>query len=171
MKKRNGLIAVALGFSLLGCTGRPAKSKGIALSIADTLSWSYPDLMPIDSANKMLGSYLNSINYQSNDTDIQSVIFDARLLRNYLNTIFDSGNITNVKMMFAHKLSYINSGHMNQPAGYHSNALTIIIAAYDSSGNYRFYPGNYVIDKGLACPTNCPPTGSASSSLLPSIQH
>ncbi len=120
-----------------------------------------------DSANKMLLSYLNSISYQQNDTDLRSIIFDADSLRAYLaNT-----SISKVKIMFAHTLNYINNGGQNQNAGYQSGALTLIIAGYDTSGNYVYY--NYgdssvkmVLDYGRPCPTSCSTQGTSANDIL-----
>ncbi len=120
----------------------------------------------IDSANKMLNSYLNSINYESNDTDLRSLSVDADQLRTYLaNT-----SITSVKLMLGHTLQYINHGGQNTPCGYKSNALTIIIACYDVDGNYIYntpVQNPSVLDYCAPCPTNCPTSGSAASDTLP----
>jgi len=126
----------------------------------------FPDVLPVDSANKMLGSYLNSIDYLHNDTDVQSVIFNAALLRQYLDSFTGSSNIAYIKIMFAHKLSYINAGGANKYAGFNNAALTLLIAGYDNSGNYIYYPTNQVIDNGMLCPPNCP-SGPAGAPLLP----
>jgi len=125
----------------------------------------FSQFIPIDSANTMLGSYLNSVNSLVNDTDLRSVIINADSLRRMLN---DSslGKIASVKLMFAHTLSYINGGGANQYCGYQSGALTLIIAGYDNAGNYLYYPANAVLDFDAPCPANCPPTGSASGDIL-----
>ena len=73
--------------------------------------------------------------------------------------------------MFAHTLSYINSGGKDQYAGYQSGALTLVIAGYDSAGNYVFYyyPKTtcpMVKDHFQPCPDNCPQQGTASSDTL-----
>ena len=118
-------------------------------------------IISLDSANKMLLSYLNSINYHVNDTDLRSVIFDASQLRNYLSNPM----ITNVKLMFAHTLDYINSGGKNNYAGYKSGALTLIVACYDANGNYVYdNAASYstVLDYGMPCPSSCPTAGTAA---------
>lgn len=126
---------------------------------------SLSDPIAIDSANKMISSYLNSINYTVNDTDLFSIIVDAHQLRNYLDSIAGANQIVGVKLMLAHKLNYINSGGANQPAGYSKDALTIVIAAYDDSGNYVFLPGTQVMDYNNPCPSDCP-SGDASNPLI-----
>lgn len=119
-----------------------------------------------DSANRMIKSYLTSIgdtNNVVNNNNLQSLILDADALRAYLN----DNSIKKVKIMFAHKLDYINEDHFGQPAGYSPNALTIIVAGYDGNGDYVLAPGNMVPDRSIPCPTNCPVTGTAANPLLP----
>lgn len=118
-----------------------------------------------DTANKMIGSYLQSI---ESDTagdkapNLNSLIMDADLLRHYLN----NREIKNVKVMFAHTLDYVNSGHAGQYAGMSSDALTIIVAGYDREGNYVFGPVNTVPNHAVPCPRNCPDFGTAAGNKL-----
>ena len=120
----------------------------------------------IDTANTMIGSYLNSINYKQNDIDLRSLIFDAEVLRNYLN---DTGNgkIARVKLMFAHTMDHINNGSAGKNCGYKSGALTLIIAGYDASNNYVLNAQGKVLEDTMPCPTNCPTSGTAANDLLP----
>jgi hypothetical protein len=117
-----------------------------------------------DSANKMIGSYLTSIEADSTDEDpdINSLIVDADLLRDYLS----NKDVKNVKIMLAHTLDYINSGHGGQNAGYKADALTIVLAGYDAQGNYVFQSDHMVPDHATPCPRNCPSGGSAANALL-----
>ena len=123
-------------------------------------------LIPVDSANKMIQSYVNSINTPSttNDTDVKSFFVDASELRNYL----DSTNITQIKIVLAHTLNFINNGHGNQNAGYKSGAFTLVLAGVDKDGKYIYMPGNNVINHSAPCPTNCPP-GAAGNDLLTTV--
>jgi len=130
---------------------------------------SYSHFIVIDSANKMLGSYLNSINYTDNDTDVQSLIVDVHQLRKYIDSIPGSDTISHIKLMFAHTLNYANSSHAGTNAGYNSNALTVIISAYGPNGTYMFYSGNMVLDYTQPCPPICP-AGQAGSPLLPEVR-
>jgi len=119
--------------------------------------------IPVDSANKMIRSYLNSI--ADSDTEkpqLQSLIMDADALREYLKDT----SIKEVKVMFAHTMDYINSGHGGQYAGYRPGALTIIFAGYNLQGNYVLAPGNLVPDGSSPCPPFCPGTGTASLPLI-----
>jgi len=111
-------------------------------------------------ANRMINSYLYSINSPLNDSDIRSFSVNADSLRAYLS----NPAVKNVKLMFAHTMSYIDAGYEGQYAGYQSGAMTIVLAGYDSVGNYTYYNG-YVLDHLTPCPYSCPP-GLASSYLL-----
>ena len=117
----------------------------------------------MDSANKMIGSYLNSINYTNNDTDVRSFVINMNQLRAYCDS--SASPISHVKVMFGHTLQYINSGKGNHNAGYRSGALTVVIAAYNSSGDYFYINGDEVMDYSAPCPTNCPP-GDAANPFL-----
>lgn len=119
--------------------------------------------IPVDSANKMLESYLNSINADvDTSTNIQSFIIDADALREYLSDT----SIKKVKVMLAHTLNYVNSGGNGLPCGYRTGKLTIILAGYDEDKNYIFAPGNKVMDHAVPCPTACPTIGTASDMTL-----
>jgi hypothetical protein len=111
-------------------------------------------------ANTMISSYLCSINASQNDTDVQSFSINADSLRAYL----ANSSITNVKLMFAHTMAYVNAGNGCKYAGFQSGALTIVIAAYDANDNYVYYGGS-VLDHCLPCPYSCP-SGNAGNNLL-----
>ena len=120
----------------------------------------------IDQADSMLLSYLNSINYQQNDTLLHSIIFNADSLRSYLDDT-THGKIKSVKIMFAHSLPYMRSAKRNQNCGYRSGALTFIIAGYDAQNNYIYNKDQRVMEQGTPCPMGCPRSGSAASDVLP----
>ncbi len=122
--------------------------------------------VPLDSANKMVMSYLNSIDYQHEDSNLHCLIINADTLRTYLNT---HQNIKKVKLMFAHTLDYINHGGEDQNAGYKANALTLVIVGYDAAGNYVYMPPQAnprVMDHCTPCPALCPAAGSAQIDTL-----
>lgn len=121
--------------------------------------------IPVDSANKMISSYLGSIDYQNNDTDLFSIVVDAATIRYYLDSMASGSTIRGFKFMLAHQLDYINSGYMGEPAGYRKNALTAVIAAYDEAGNYVFLAPGQVMDFNNPCPSDCPP-GFAANPLI-----
>jgi len=122
------------------------------------------EYISVDSANKMLSSYLNSI--KNNDSDLHSITIDADQLRSYL----DDKDVKKIKIMLSHKLDYINSGNGNVNCGYNIKGLTFIIAGYDSSNNYVFNQG-MVLDLGTPCPYSCPTNGTASNDLLSINSH
>ncbi|OJU76478.1 MAG: hypothetical protein BGO09_16275 [Bacteroidetes bacterium 47-18] len=115
-----------------------------------------------DSANRMIQSYLSSIDAVDAQEQLNSLILDADDIRTYLSDTAIRG----VKIMFAHTLEYINSGNEGLPAGLESGALTVILAGYNSRGNYVFAPGMRVLNKARPCPTKCLTTGSASNHIL-----
>ncbi len=117
--------------------------------------------IPVNVANEMINSYLNSINYTMNDTDIRSFSVNADSLR----ALLANTSIKNVKLVFAHTMNYINAGYAGVPAGYQAGAMTIIIAGYDVSGNYVFYNGSSVLDHLTPCPYSCI-AGSAGNPLF-----
>lgn len=160
---------IFLGITILLMACEPAQTDSSTRSNSSgNLQSAYPteSAIPLDSANKMINSYLTSINASTDTTKIQSLIFDAEPLRYYLNDMASSGDITKVKLMFAHSLDYINSGNQGVNAGYQTGALTIIIAGYDEDGDYILYPGSTALNKATFCPPICPP-GAAGSPTFP----
>lgn len=122
----------------------------------------YSRMIPVDTANKMILSYLNSINYQTDDSKIRSLIYNADSLRKYLSDT----SIKNIKLMFAHTLDYINSGGQNINCGYDAGALTVVLVGYNRNGNY-VTPNNTVADRSAPCPHNCESIlGSAANNLI-----
>ncbi|RYD59169.1 MAG: hypothetical protein EOP56_02760 [Sphingobacteriales bacterium] len=119
----------------------------------------------IDSANRMIQSYLTSIHPDVNNDAIKSLIFDADLLREYLNDS-SQGKIRHMKFLFAHRLSYINDGHFGQRPDSNSNALTMVLIGYGANGNYIYYNNSYALDFCQPCPRECPDFGTASGDLL-----
>lgn len=161
MKKHLIVPALILAIAVSSC--RPAPSTKTVSRLDTVLPVAF---IAKDSANKMISSYLGSINATANDTDLHALIIDADQLRLYLASDTGTGRITHLKLSFAHTLSYINSGHNNQKAGYGSGALTLIISGYKANGDYVFFNGTQVEDHSTPCPTNCPP-GQAASDLFP----
>ncbi len=153
--KLKTLALVTMTATILSCKNRSTDNQ----HTQDSNSF-----IPVDSANKMLTSYLTSIDNPQSEGSLKSLIIDASALRSYLNNT-ENGEINKVKIMFAHTLEYINSGHEGQNAGYQSGALTLIIAGYDDEGNYIYNHENKVLDNGAGCPINCP-SGEAGNELL-----
>ena len=170
MKKKT--IVAVVGFSVLIAACRKENPAGpveqkrtpvpqIAYRLPTSLQETeYSKFIPLDSANKMISSYLYSINSSYNDSDLRSFTINADSLRSYL----DNSDVKNVKLIFAHTLNYINAGYDGVNSGLESGALTIIIAGYDNSGNY-VYRNGMVLDHSKPCPYACP-TGQAVNDYL-----
>lgn len=118
----------------------------------------------IDSANKMISSYINSIDYKHNDSDLVSVRVNAQALRKMLDSMVGSETVTEVQIKLAHTLNYINDGHANQPAGYNKDALTFVLIGINAQGDY-VNPSTSINNHGLPCPSSCP-SGVASNPLF-----
>jgi len=116
--------------------------------------------IPIDSANKMIMSYIKST--ESDDDALRSLILNADSLRYMLS----DSRITNVKLMFAHTLDYVNNGGKDQNCGYKSGKLTLVIAGYDQNGDYVYNPTSSVLNQCMPCPAFCPTIGTSTSDSL-----
>lgn len=164
---KSKLTALFLGIIILACnkdnsTVTPSHQTTARHSAArfltqDTLSSKFiePSL-----ANEMISSYLASIDYVHNDTDVRAFIINADSLRAYL----ADPSIKGVKIMFAHTKQYIDASYSGENAGYQAGALTIVIAGYDSVGNYKYHNGK-VLDHATPCPYTCP-GGTAGDALI-----
>ena len=152
--------------SLLACVNNSSNNKSSEVTDANHSQPSSLNnkisLIPIDTANMMILSYLNSINYTNNDSDLHSLIVDAEALRAYLTEDSSGRSIQKIKIMFAHTMDYINSGGANQNAGYQSRKLTIVLAGYDYKGDYIYFGDNQVMNRFAPCPHLCPELGTAA---------
>lgn len=119
------------------------------------------NFIPLDTANLMIGSYLESVGHEFNPDTLLSWSVDAASLRAYLK---HNPTIQGIKFMLAHKQSYIADNY-GKPAGFSPSALTMVIAGYDSEGNYKFYGTNLVLNRLAPCPPSCP-HGSAADPLF-----
>lgn len=122
------------------------------------------DYIPVDSANKMVNSYLTSLS-SSADTNIRSWSIDVDQLRLLIDSTAGTNPVKHLKIMLGHNLNYINSGKGGISAGFSKNALTIIVAGYDGLGNYIFVGNDGVLNRARPCPSNCPP-GNAGYDLI-----
>jgi len=117
----------------------------------------YSQSIPVDTANRMIKSYLDGVGYPMADTAIRALSFDADTLRAYL----ANHDITTVKFMFAHQQSYINSGGYGTHPGLNPNAITLVIAGLNDNDQYVLNSRNGVYEHMSPCPVQCP--GGASS--------
>lgn len=123
-------------------------------AIFDTLPGLAGAPISVDTANRMIASYLNSIHYKENTNAIRSWTFNADTLRRFLNS--DSGRqIVRLKLMLAHTMKYIEDGHEGQPLPVDSHELTLVIIGVDAHGKYRRNEQNNAYDHCAPCPSDC----------------
>jgi hypothetical protein len=168
---RHLLVAVCLVLGIIACKKNNIVETPIATNTTHKPKLAHRDstvygtrFIAIDDANTMIKSYLYSINSVNNDTDLQSFSVDADSLRAYLS----NSSIKKVKLIFAHTMNWSTTNN-GVYAGYQSGGLNIVIAAYDSLGNYVYHQtqaGNCVIDYSMPCPYDCIVNGTASYNLL-----
>ena len=118
-----------------------------------------PGFMSVDTANRMIGSYLDGNG--TDTTALRSLQVDASLLRQLL----ADTTIKQLKLVLAHTVEYIDTGNEGHFAGCNSTALTLVVVGVDSFGNYVYGPGQSVIDRLRPCPYLCP-LGTAAGNLL-----
>lgn len=151
MKPLQTLLLGLAALSLSACRHHPS-SNGVH---------ERTNYLPVDTANLMIQSYLTSI--PSGDTNrVISMIVDADDLRYYLSDT----SIKGIKLMLAHPLSYIHAGNEGIDGGLNSSALTVVLAGFNSNGNYVLSPDNMVLNKVLRCPPFCLSSGNAGSNLI-----
>src|SRR5436305_263075 len=123
--KNRLFVALCIGLAIAACSKNNSTVKPVTpLSqtgghlggkfTGDTADLSGSRFIKVSDANLMISSYLNSINSTANDSDIRSFSIDADSLRAYLS----NSSIKNVKISFAHTLSYISAGNGGKYAGY-----------------------------------------------------
>lgn len=154
MKRTTIAIGLLAATSLIACKHKGPHHPPVCGS---------QSLIPKDSANKMINSYLNSINYPLDDSDVLSYSVDADALRFLLDSMPGSQNIHEIQIRLGHDLDYINSGHGNQNCGYNYKGLTVILNGVSLSGS-AVVVANAVINHARPCPKSCPP-GNASNPL------
>jgi hypothetical protein len=119
----------------------------------------YSQAISIADANSMIQSYLTSIDYPNNDSDLRSLTFDADTLRAYLNDT-SHGRIVTLKLMLAHTPAYAQSSY-GKPAGLKANAMTLVMVGLDENERYIYNRDNRVYEHFSPCPTQCTGVNSA----------
>jgi hypothetical protein len=122
--------------------------------------YEYSASMPIDTANRMILSYLNSVHYPNVDTALRALTFNADSLREYLK----NDEITDVKFIIAHQQAYMNSGHYGQYAGMNPQAITLIVVGVSADGGHILNNQNEVYEHFKPCPVLC--SSGASSAYI-----
>ena len=158
--KKQFLVFMAASVVFASCNQQPLTKQEPKVRTTPTT-----DFITTDSANKMIGSYMASINSPANDSSVLSWSIDMDQLRMYDDSATGNNKIARLQIKLAHKLDYINSGHADQNAGYQSNALTIVVVGLNSLGDYVYFQTNCVIDHSTSCPHNCP-SGTGGNPLF-----
>ena len=160
---KNFLVSIFIAlFLLYGCTKKDvANVQPSSLGMNSTASYSgyakkgadggFSKSISVDSANRMIESYLYSINYPANDSGLRSLSFNADTLRAYLT----DKSIKDVKFMLAHQAEYMNSGHFGEFAGMNPSALTLVIVGVNEDGVHVRNSVNEVYEHLQPCPFNC----------------
>jgi len=167
--KSNFIMPVAIVFCLImACTkGRSVDTTPAGSSTSNNTNGranrlagpGYSQSIPIDTANKMIQSYLNSVHYPAQDTALRSLSFDADTLRAYLS----DPHIVTLKFMIAHQQAYTNTAaSYGTYAGLKPNAITLIIVGMDDDNGIVRNKSNGVFEHCLPCPTSC----NSTSALL-----
>jgi hypothetical protein len=109
-----------------------------------------------DSANYLIGSYLTSIDYQNNQVDLRSLTFDADTIRSFLT----NSNVVNLKFMFAHRDTYVNSDYYGVNCYLKAEGITFVIIGLDAYNEVVYTSNEMVLEHSLGCPYLC---GSSST--------
>lgn len=170
MKKKITLFVFAALCAIVSCTKESGTVSGSAYPSATSSNngyngqtaarmssaEGYSKSISVDTANRMIQSYLTSVGYPSADTALKSLSFDADSLRSYL----ANPNIVTIKFALAHRQTYIDAGNYGHNAGLNPNALTLVIVGVNEDNNYILNKYNGVYDHMAPCPSLC--TGSIS---------
>src|SRR5665213_1178167 len=101
--KRKIWLNLIMVVGICGCNNPMQHNETSSGKSKNSIQYSFPDVLTLDSANKMLQSYLNSINYETNDTDTRSIIFDANVLRSYLDSMASTSDTVSYTHLRAHE--------------------------------------------------------------------
>lgn len=175
MKRSLIFIAFAVAISIAGIAGcrkesndQPATAQAGASTspnhpgrsgLARVTGTHYSHAIKKDSANRMINSYLLSINASENDSTLRSLTFDADTMRSYL----ADSRIVTLKFMLAHQPSYMNSGKYGVSCGLKAGSVTLVVVGLDENNGFIYNNRNMVYENMAPCPANCPTV----SSLLP----
>jgi hypothetical protein len=157
--------SVALCLSLVACSSKqsidPNADKTAASATvnpdarfaARLVGAQYSQPIQIDTANRMISSYLESVGYPQVDTAVRSLAFDADTLRSYLS----NPSITTLRFFLGHQLSYLNGGsdRFGKDIGMRPGALTIIAVGINDNGQIVRNSSNGVYEHAMPCPYSC----------------
>lgn len=168
MTPKTTLLILALSCIVYGCTrtsqdrdlavhpnSSPAGQafSGTAQPAMRLTGANYSQPISLDTANRMIGSYLNSVNYPATDTAIRYLNFDADTLRAYLKDT----RIVTIKLIMAHQNTYVSvAGNYGKYTGLKPRALTAILAGVDENNSLIRNSSNGVYEHAIPCPDLCP---------------
>lgn len=138
------------GHTTTGDTASPTQATPGFLAHARTGA-NHSQPIPLDTANRMIESYLTSQGYPGNEEALRSISIDADTLRAYL----QDSRITTIKLMVAHQPAYINSGGYQKNAGLSSSAMTMVLVGVDEANKPVLNKSNGVYDQFSLCPKLC----------------
>lgn len=104
-----------------------------------------------DQANRMIGSYLKSIDYPEKDNQVRSLSLNADSLRLYL----QDTSIKKIKVIVAHNMDYILSGFEGKVPAPGQFATTFIVVGINSFDKIVYSTVNRVMDNAAPCPQMC----------------
>lgn len=135
-----------------GSSGNNALQGWQPSSAARYSGGDYSQPIAIDTANRMIRSYVTGMGYPAQDTALRSLSFDADTLRAYLN----DPKIVTLKFYIAHQQAYMNTaGGYGKNAGMKPGAITLVIAGLDNSEHIVRNSSNGVYEHTRPCPNNC----------------
>lgn len=170
MKQTILLASAALAFAFTACNRQEAADPGanavktyapnttVMHNAGRLVGDGFSKSIGIDTANRMIASYLESVGYPYADTSIRSLAFNADTLRAYL----ANPNITDVKLYLAHQITWLDGGpnRYGKNIGTQPGKLTVILVGLDNNGAVVRNSANGVYEHALPCPTSC---GSSAS--------
>lgn len=111
--------------------------------------------LSIDTANRMIRSYLSGINYKVNTEAIRAWTVAADSLRSYAK----NSSVKYFTFTLAHTLDYMLSGHEGLRPDSNSHAYTLIVKGLNASYQTVTLPDGKVLDQMVPCPDLCVDTG------------
>lgn len=108
----------------------------------------------VSTANDYIEDFIDNY-YDTGKAPVKSMIMDAKLLKDYLN---DNSSIENVKFVLGARTIDID----NVP----TEVFTLIVAGYDSNGDYVLSSPNKILDNMTPCPSYCPTVGDAANDYI-----
>lgn len=107
----------------------------------------------VPEANGYITEFINNY-FNTGKVPVKSLIMSADLLRDYLN----NDSIENVKFMLGERTV--------DEDGTSKKTLTLVVAGYDSNGDYVLTSDGKVPDHLVPCPNMCPTVGNAANDLI-----